>query len=274
MSVAVSRHHRLKRENNGFNTVYVGTEPTALYRSDDGGESWEKMSALNNLKSSTSWSFPPRPWTSHVRWIEPDVNNPDYVFAAIEAGALVQSRDGGSTWIDRVEGGPYDTHTLATHKKMPGQLYSAAGDGYFESFDYGESWNSPKAGLKHHHYLAGLAVDSGDPQNIIVSASHSAWQAHSIEAAESLAYRRCSEGENGNNQEWKPITNGLPEPSGTIISILAANPKVAGEFYAINNRGIFCSTDSGNSWKMLDGIQWPKEYLSQHPFALVVREDR
>jgi hypothetical protein len=273
MSVAVSRQH-LKRENNGFNTVYVGTEPTALYRSDDGGESWEKMSALNNLKSSTSWSFPPRPWTSHVRWIEPDVNNPDYVFAAIEAGALVQSRDGGSTWIDRVKGGPYDTHTLATHKKMPGQLYSAAGDGYFESFDYGESWNSPRAGLKHYHYLAGLAVDSGDPQNIIVSASHSAWQAHSIEAAESLAYRRCSEAENGNNQEWKPITNGLPEPSGTIISILAANPKVAGEFYAINNRGIFCSTDSGNSWKMLDGLQWPKEYLSQHPFALVVREDR
>jgi photosystem II stability/assembly factor-like uncharacterized protein len=64
MSVAVS--HQLKRENNGFNTVYVGTEPTALYRSDDGGESWEKMSALNNLKSSTSWSFPPRPWTSRT----------------------------------------------------------------------------------------------------------------------------------------------------------------------------------------------------------------
>jgi photosystem II stability/assembly factor-like uncharacterized protein len=41
MSVAVSHHH-LTRENNGFNTVYVGTEPTALYRSEDGGESWEK----------------------------------------------------------------------------------------------------------------------------------------------------------------------------------------------------------------------------------------
>ena len=56
MSVAVSHH--LKRRNNGFNTVYVGTEPSAIYRSDSGGESWEKMSALNNLKSSTSWSFP------------------------------------------------------------------------------------------------------------------------------------------------------------------------------------------------------------------------
>jgi hypothetical protein len=84
MSVSVSHYH-LKGENNGFNTVYVGTEPTALYRSNDGGESWEKMSALNNLKSATSWSFPPRPWTSHVRWIEPDANNPDYVFVAIEA---------------------------------------------------------------------------------------------------------------------------------------------------------------------------------------------
>jgi hypothetical protein len=32
----------------GFNTVYVGTEPTAFYRSDDGGESLDKMSSLNN----------------------------------------------------------------------------------------------------------------------------------------------------------------------------------------------------------------------------------
>ena len=98
----------------------MGTEPTAFYRSDDGGESWEKMSSLNNLKSSTSWSFPPRPWTSHVRWIEPDKTKSGYVYVAIEAGALVQSHDGGKTWIDKVDGGPYDTHTLATHKKMPG----------------------------------------------------------------------------------------------------------------------------------------------------------
>jgi photosystem II stability/assembly factor-like uncharacterized protein len=177
MSVAVSHH--LKRENNEFNTVYVGTEPTALYRSDDGGISWEKMSTLNNLKSSTSWSFPPRPWTSHVRWIEPDVNNPDYVFAAIEAGALVQSHDGGRTWIDKVEGGPYDTHTLATHKKVPGQLCSAAGDGYFESYDYGQTWKRLVAGLDDYNYLLGLAVDSGDPKTVVVSASQGAYQAHS-----------------------------------------------------------------------------------------------
>ena len=80
-----------------------------------------------------------------------------------------------------------------------------------------------------------------------------------------------------NSQDWNLVTNGLPKPTGTLISILAANPKVAGEFYAVNNRGIFCSTDSGNSWEMLEGgnnnsIQWPKEYLSQHPRALAVQE--
>jgi hypothetical protein len=77
---------------NSSNRVYVGTEPSALYISNDGGGSWEIMEALNRLPSSKSWSFPPRPWTHHIRWIEPDENNPNYVFAAIEAGARTKSR--------------------------------------------------------------------------------------------------------------------------------------------------------------------------------------
>ena len=58
MSVSMSQDH-----GNKINKIYVGTEPSALYISNDGGHSWEKMSALNSLPSSTSWSFPPRPWT-------------------------------------------------------------------------------------------------------------------------------------------------------------------------------------------------------------------
>jgi hypothetical protein len=46
--------------------------------------------------------LPPRPWAHHVRWIEPDPNNVDYFFVAMEAGALVQSHDGGEIWIDRM----------------------------------------------------------------------------------------------------------------------------------------------------------------------------
>ncbi|MGA6921776.1 MAG: hypothetical protein WBY22_02525, partial [Nitrososphaeraceae archaeon] len=58
--------------------------------------------------------------------------------------------------------------------------------------------------------------------------------------------------------------------SGTTITLLAANPKVKGEFYAANNRGLFISSDSGISWQEID-IQWPKEYFLQPPWTLAVR---
>jgi photosystem II stability/assembly factor-like uncharacterized protein len=259
-SVSVS----LLARNNSFNKVYIGTEPSALYTSNDGGNSWEKMEALNNLPSSRSWSFPPRPWTHHVRWIESDANNSDYVFVAIEAGALVHSRDGGRTWIDRVEQGPYDTHTLVTHPRALGRLYSSAGDGYYESFDYGESWSRPMEGMRHsYHY--GLAVDSGDPQVVIVSASVGPSRAYSIENAESFVYRRNEDG-----KKWEIVSNGLPAPGGTTITLLAADPKAKGEFYAANNRGLFISTDSGTSWQEMD-VRWPKGYSLQPPWTLAVR---
>jgi photosystem II stability/assembly factor-like uncharacterized protein len=53
-SVSVSP---LDRGSDGFNVVYTGTEPSEFYRSDDGGQSWERMVSLNSLSSSQSWSF-------------------------------------------------------------------------------------------------------------------------------------------------------------------------------------------------------------------------
>ncbi|MDQ3903646.1 MAG: hypothetical protein M3247_08410 [Thermoproteota archaeon] len=74
---------------------------------------------------------------------------------------------------------------------------------------------------KHHGYLYGLAVDVSNPQTVIVSASQWARQAHFLEAAESLIYRRESsssaQDENIDNvtEEWKLVSNGLPKPTGT-----------------------------------------------------------
>lgn len=53
----------------------------------------------------------------------------------------------------------------------------------------------------------------------------------------------------GTNFVHNSFQNGLPKPSGTTMTILASNPKVSGEFYAVNNRGLFISTDSGLSWR-------------------------
>src|SRR5258707_2254292 len=113
----------------GFGIVYAGTEPSAVFRSDNGGASWVDLAGLRALPSADTWSFPPRPHTHHVRWIEADVSVSDRVFVAIEAGALVRTFDGGLTWCDRVRVGPYQTHTAVTQPLAPGPSYSDSRDG-------------------------------------------------------------------------------------------------------------------------------------------------
>jgi photosystem II stability/assembly factor-like uncharacterized protein len=245
---------------NGFGIVYAGTEPSAVFRSDNGGDSWVDLAGLRALPSANTWSFPPRPHTHHVRWIEADVSVADRMFVAIEAGALVRTFDGGQTWRDRVLGGPYDTHTALTHPLAPGRIYSAAGDGYFESTDAADSWSSPKDGLKHH-YLVDIAVDPADPDTVIVSATGGPGSAYSPQGAEAYVYRKTGE------QRWEQSMSGLPAAKGTTVSRFATHADEPGVIYAANNHGLFRSGDAGRSWKALD-LSWPEPGLADGVEAL------
>lgn len=232
--------------------VYAGTEPTALFRSEDGGRSWRELEGLAGLPSADSWSFPPKPWTHHVRAIAADPTRAGAVFVAVEAGALVRSFDGGESWLDRVPGGPYDSHTLALHPRAPGRVWAAAGDGYLESPDHGETWERPEEGLEHG-YVWGLALDCADPQTVIVSAASGAGTAHSLTRAISYVYRRSGGG------GWRRVREGLPPPEGTSRSVLAAHPAQGGVFYGANNHGLFTSADGGLRWERLP-IPWPEPF--------------
>lgn len=256
MAVAVSHAERAE----GFGTIYVGTEPSAVFRSESGGDGWVELAGLRALPSSDTWSFPPRPHTHHVRWIEADMNAADRVFVAIEAGALVRTFDGGRTWRDRVRGGPYDTHTATTHLLAPGRIYVAAGDGYFESADAGNSWSSPEDGLKHR-YLVGVAVNPADPETVIVSASGGPGYAYSPRSANAYIYRRSG------LKPWEQAMSGLPEAKGTTISRFATHGGEPGVIYVANNRGLFKSDDAGRSWQVLD-IPWPEPGLTDGVKAL------
>ena len=238
------------RQAKGSRVVFAGTEPSAVFRSETGGDSWIDLAGLQALPSADTWSFPPRPHTHHVRWIEADVAVADRLFVAIEAGALVRTFDGGRSWHDRVGGGPFDTHTAATHPLAPGRIYSAAGDGYFESTDAGDTWASPEDGLQHL-YLVGVAVDPADPQTVVVSASSGPFVAYRPKSAEAYVYRRSGPG------RWEQTMKGLPEARGTTVSRFATHAGEPGVIYAANNRGLFRSEDAGRSWKLLD-IPWPE----------------
>src|SRR2546427_2451299 len=114
---------------NGFGVVYAGTEPSAVFRSDNGGDSWVDLAGLRALPSADTWSFPPRPQTHHVRWIEADVSVADRVVVAIEAGALVRSFDGGRTWGRCVRGGRNGQRTAGNRPPGPGRDLPAARGG-------------------------------------------------------------------------------------------------------------------------------------------------
>jgi photosystem II stability/assembly factor-like uncharacterized protein len=267
-SVAVSSTERIGE----YGVVYAGTEPTALFRSDDGGDTWRELKRLGELPSAPTWSFPPRPYTSHARWITPDLHVPERLFVAIEAGALVRSFDGGEHWEDREPDGPFDTHTLVMHPHAPNRLYSAAGDGFItpgrgfnESFDGAETWQRPDEGLQRH-YLWSVAVDPANVDTIVVSASHSPMEAHSTQArTNSVVYRKQAGG------TWHRSTEGLPEAQGTVVPNLASNKDEPGVFYALSNKGLYRSPDAGLSWKQI-ALPWKPEYLHQHQQALVISE--
>jgi hypothetical protein len=245
--------------------VYAGTEPSAVFRSENGGETWTELSGLRALPSSQSWAFPPRPETHHVRWIETDPAVAGRVFVAIEAGALVRTLDGGLTWLDRVRGGPIDTHSAATHKLAPGRVYSAAGDGYFESDDAGESWSRRVDGLQHR-YLVGVAVDPAVPDSVVVSAASGPFVAYSPRRAEAYIYRKTARG------RFELAMKGLPDGEGTIASRLATNPNERDVIYAANNHGAFRSADAGQTWQALD-IPWPQQAFARGVDALVCLPD-
>jgi photosystem II stability/assembly factor-like uncharacterized protein len=255
-SVAVGPPERGQRSG----VVYVGTQPSTVFRSDDGGSTWRELSGLRMLPSSRTWSFPPQPDTHHVRWIEPNRTRPGEVFVAIEAGALVRTRDGGQTWLDRVPGGPFDTHTAATHLLAPERVYAAAGDGYFESTDAGDTWARRVDGLQHR-YLVGVAVDPADPDTVVVSAAQGPGVAYRPPHAAAYVYRKTA------GQAFALAMPGLPDGRGTTASRFATHPEERGVIYAANNQGTFRSEDAGRTWGALD-IPWPPRALAQGVEAL------
>jgi photosystem II stability/assembly factor-like uncharacterized protein len=227
--------------------VFAGTEPSALWRSADGGASWERAEGLNDLPSSSEWSFPPKPETHHVRWIAPHPADAGWLWLAIEAGALVSTPDGGASWRDRVAGGPYDTHELAIHPARPEHLRVAAGDGFYESRDGGETWRSPEEGLEAA-YLRSVAIDPGDPDTVVVSAASHPHKAYVTGLSDGRLYRRRGTG------RWQRVRAGWPDPPSTIAPLLTAGRR-PGELWAADERGLHRTEDGGESWERVAAFE-------------------
>jgi photosystem II stability/assembly factor-like uncharacterized protein len=222
--------------------VYAGCEPSMLFRSRDGAASWEELSSLREIPSAPTWSFPPRPWTSHVRWIAPNPHDADRLLVGIELGGVMLSEDGGQTWEDHRPGAQPDCHALAWHPEADGRAYEAAGGGAAWSSDGGDTWRAADEG-RDRHYTWALAVDPDDPERWYLSASPGPMQAHGSRSAEAHIYRWQGEG------PWERLTAGLPDP---LEAMPYAFATVDGTLFAGFRDGeIFRSDDRGDSWQPL-----------------------
>jgi hypothetical protein len=232
-------------------SVYAGCEPSMLFRSTDGGQTWHELESLQSIPSRPTWSFPPRPWTSHVRWIAPNPHDAARLLVGIELGGLMYSDDGGQTWADHRPGAQRDVHALAWHPRVPGRAYEAGGGGAAWSHDGGWTWQPADAG-RDRHYTWALAIDPADPDCWYVSASPGPDVAHNRQGnAQAYIYRWRGDG------PWQALDGGLPQPLTSMPYALAVAP---GEIYAgLADGRIYNSHDAGDTWQplALHGDQLP-----------------
>jgi photosystem II stability/assembly factor-like uncharacterized protein len=219
--------------------VYAGTEPSRLFRSDDHGEHWRELDALLELPSRPTWRFPPRPWTSHVRWIAPSPHDAELILVGIELGGLMRSTDRGESWEDHRPGAQRDVHSLAWHPRVRGRAYEAGGGGAAFSDDAGESWHAADEG-RDRHYTWSVAVDPDDPEVWYVSASTGPFAAHGGGDPQARMYRRRGA------EPWRALAGGLPEPLPAMpYALVAADGRLLA---GLADGQIWESRDGGDSW--------------------------
>jgi hypothetical protein len=212
--------------------LYAGTEPSRVFVARDGGP-WTELQALQAIPSRDRWSFPPRPWTHHVRWIAPDPHRAERLLVGIELGGVMYSGDGGATFSDHRLGAKRDTHCLAWHPRVEGRAYQAAGDGAAWSRDGGRTWQAADAG-RALGYCWALAVDPEDPERWYVSAASGPGAAHAGATARGRLYR------------WDGSWRELAVPGGSMPYALAA---AGGELLAGMADGrVLRSGDRGERW--------------------------
>jgi photosystem II stability/assembly factor-like uncharacterized protein len=134
---------------------YAGSSPQGLFRSEDGGDTWQPVSGLNDHPEYSQWmgaqenGTPDGP-TLHSVNVDPRDRN--HLYVAMSSGGVHESLDRGATWkalvkgLDVVEGFPadklyvHDPHCMRLCPSNPDRLYQQNHCGIYRLDRPGETW--------------------------------------------------------------------------------------------------------------------------------------
>ena len=204
-------------------TVYVATGGGGLYRSTDGGDTWDD--AANDPDQGLNLG------QGHGR--VRDVATAEGVVYAATTGCewFHWSTDGGDTW-SHASGGPWWVEDLAVHPTVTTNLY-VAGDDVYISTNGGQSWFSSSTGIDPNDWIRDLAINPITP-TIIYAAS------------DGKVYKTADGG-----AHWSNSGSGLPSQ---IVWSIAVNPLTPTIVYAgLEAEGVWRSDDGGANWSQWSG---------------------
>jgi hypothetical protein len=238
--------------------VYAGTQPSALFVSDDGGASFELVRGL--------WDHPHRPqWQpggggQAIHTVLPHPSEPAAMVVAMSAGGVYRTLDGGDSWTASNAGikvtdapDPYPEFGQCVHKVArdagdPERLYAQIHGGVARSDDGGASWNS---------IAGGLPSDFGFPMVAHPHKSGTIWNfpltadVRRFPTEEKCRVFRSTDA----GESWQPQADGLPSepfyPSVLRDAMCADDAERAGVYFGTRSGEVYASPDEGESWSLV-----------------------
>jgi photosystem II stability/assembly factor-like uncharacterized protein len=236
-------------------TVYAGVEDAALFRSRDGGQTWQELAGLRGHGTGPKWQPGAGGMCLHTIILDP--SNSKRLWIAISAAGAFRSDDGGNNWKP-INKGLYSqyipnptaevghcVHHIAMNPRRPGLLFMQKHWDVMRSDDAGDNWKEVSGNLPTDFGFV-IDVHAHEPETIYVVPIKSDGE-HFVPEGKLRVYRSRSGG-----NEWEALTRGLPQKD-CYVNVLRDAMAVdsldkCGIYFGTTGGQVYASADAGDSW--------------------------